>query len=74
MHLKTCLLRIRDYVLQAVAETLGLSCDEFLITKTFIKQTPTEMGKKIAKVIKSYLQNHMMEVLTVHRDGKFSLI
>nr|CAH7722161.1 unnamed protein product [Callosobruchus chinensis] len=67
-----CQLSIRDsvYILQAVVEALGLSCDDFPINKSSIQRIRTQSRKGRAEAIKLDCQNNLPEMVTVHRDGK----
>lgn len=70
--LDRCQLSVRDsvYILQAVIEALGLSCDDFPINKSSIQRIRTQSRKDRAESIKSDFQNNIPEMVTVHWDGK----
>lgn len=70
--LDRCQLSIRDsvYIIQAVLETLDLSCDNYVINKSSIQRRRTEIRRVIVESIKSNFQNNEPEVVTVHWDGK----
>lgn len=70
--LDRCQLSIRDsvYILQAVVEALGHSCDEFPINKSSIQRIRTQMRKCRAETIKADFQNNLPDIVTVHWDGK----
>lgn len=70
--LDRCQLSVRDsvYILQAVVEALGLSCEEFSINKSSIQRIRTQMRKERAESIKTDFQNNVPEIVTIHWDGK----
>ena len=73
--LDRCQLSIRDsvYIIQAVLEALGLSCDDYPINKSSLQRIRTQRRKDRAESIKSDFQNNVPEVVTVHWDGKLLL-
>lgn len=70
--LDRCKLSVRDsvFILQAVIEALGLSCDDFPVNKSSIQRIRTQSRKDRAESIKSDFQNNIPEMVTVHWDGK----
>ncbi|KAK2718857.1 hypothetical protein QYM36_006012 [Artemia franciscana] len=58
------------YILNVVVEVVGLSSDDFPISKSSIQQICTETRKSRAEAIKSDFQNNVSNIVTVHWDGK----
>ncbi|GBN15332.1 hypothetical protein AVEN_184217-1 [Araneus ventricosus] len=69
-------LSMRDsvFILEATIDALGCNIDEFPISKSTIQRIRTEKWKERAENLKSdFLQNEVLDVLTIHCDGKLLL-
>ncbi|GBN03851.1 hypothetical protein AVEN_72597-1 [Araneus ventricosus] len=65
-------LNVRDsvYIIHAVAEALGHNAEEFIINKSSIHRIRQIKRKESAESIKVAFQNDILQILTVHWDGK----
>ncbi|GBN52556.1 hypothetical protein AVEN_204171-1 [Araneus ventricosus] len=70
--LDRCQLSMRDsvFILEATIDPLGCNIDEFLISKSSVQRIRTEKRKERAENIKIDFQNEVLDVVTLHWDGK----
>ncbi|GBM57898.1 hypothetical protein AVEN_52408-1 [Araneus ventricosus] len=58
------------FVLEATIDALGCNIDEFHISKSSIQRIRTEKRKERSENIKIAFQNEVLDVVTLHWDGK----
>ncbi|GBN46935.1 hypothetical protein AVEN_206533-1 [Araneus ventricosus] len=70
--LDRCQLSMRDsvFILEATIDALDYNIDEFPISKSSIQRIRTEKRKERAENIKIDFQNKVLDVVTLHSDGK----
>ncbi|GBO44033.1 hypothetical protein AVEN_162617-1 [Araneus ventricosus] len=70
--LDRCQLSMRDsvFILETSIDALGCNIDEFPISKSSIQRIRTEKRKERAKNIKIDFQKEVLNVVTLHWDGK----